>query len=93
MQMNKAYIVHYVGYDYSEADRGVSQGITYELPDEIYATIESATQKFEAMIAEELENWDLSYAAMERDENLFYIHGECPERWTEIRIKCVTIKQ
>lgn len=90
--MTKAYIVHYVGYDDNNTDRCVDQGMTYELPEEIHATKESATAEFEAMIAEELHNWDLNNAEMERDEDCFYISEECPERWTEIRIKCVTIK-
>lgn len=90
--MTKAYIVHYVGYDDNDTDRRVAQGMMYELPEEIYATKESATEEFEAMIAEELRNWDMNNAEMERGEDCFYISEECPERWTEIRIKCVTIK-
>lgn len=90
--MTKAYIVHYVGYDYNDTDSRVAQGMTYELPEEIHATKESATEEFEAMIAEELQNWNLNNAEMERDEECFYISEKNPERWTEIRIKCVTIK-
>lgn len=90
--MDKAYIVHYVGYDYTDTDRCVAQGMTYDLPEEIHSTKEGATKEFERMIAEELQNWDLNNAEMERSEDCFYISEENPERWTEIRIKCVTIK-
>lgn len=91
--MDKAYIVHYVGYDYTDTDRGVAQGMTYDLPEEIHSTKEGATKEFERMIAEELQNWDLNNAEMERSEDCFYISEESPERWTEIRIKCVIIKE
>lgn len=90
--MNKAYIVHYVGYDYNDAVHTYGNGFTYELPEEIHSTYDSAKREFERMIAEELENWDLSEAEMEQSDDLFYISSEYPERWTEIRIKCVTIK-
>lgn len=90
--MNKAYIVHYVGYDYNDADPTYGAGFTYELPDELHSTYESAKRHFDEVIAEELENWDLSEAEVERSEDLFYISSESPERWTEIRIKCLTIK-
>ena len=67
--------------------------LIYELPEEIHSTKEGATKEFERMIAEELQNWDLNNAEMERSEECFYISEESPERWTEIRIKCVTIKE
>lgn len=89
--MKEAYIVHYVGYDYT--DKGVAQGLTYDLPDEIHATEESAIEEFEAMIAEELQNWNLDCAELKRSKDCFYISEDYPERWTEIQIQCVTIKQ
>ena len=91
--MNKAYIVHYVGYDRNEGGMNSDFGFTYELPEEIHNTIESAKKEFERMVAEELENWDLSEAEIEQSEDLFYISSEQPESWTEIKLKCVTIKQ
>lgn len=90
--MDKAYIVHYVGYDYSSTDRQIAQGLTYELPDEIHGNYKNAVKKFESMVAEELQNWDLDSAEMDREKDLFHISEENPERWTEIRIKCLTIK-
>ena len=92
--MTKAYIVHYVGYDYNDRDSGaVAYGMIYELPEEIHSTKEGATKEFERMIAEELQNWELNNAEMERSEECFYISEESPERWTYISIKCVIIKE
>lgn len=90
--MDKAYIVHYVGYDYSDTDEPAAQRFFYELPEDIHGNYEDAVKKFEAMVAEELQNWNLDSAKMERDKDLFHISEENPERWTEIRIKCLTIK-
>lgn len=91
--IEKAYIVRYVGFDYNATDRTFAAGLINELPDEIFACRESAVNRFKEMVAEELKNWDVDNAEIEQCDDLFYIREECPERWTEIQIKCVTIKK
>lgn len=84
--MNKAYIVRYVGYDLAP------DNLFNDLPDEIFSNHKDAKEKFNEMIAEELQNWDMSKAIVKRSDELFYIHYENREDWTEIQLKCVTIK-
>lgn len=91
--MDKAYIVHYVGYDYTYDDKPIAQGLTYDLPEEIHATYESAAKEFEDLIADELLRWDLDNTKIMRGEDLIHISSVHTETWTEILIKCVTIKQ
>lgn len=91
--MNKAYIIHYAGYDYGDTGNPDDDFLIYELPDHIHFCYENAVKEFEEMIAEELENWDLDCAQINRDKDNFYIKGEHPKRWTGIQIKCLTIKE
>lgn len=96
--MKKAYIVHYVGYDGDstdpDADPKVMYGLTYDLPEEIHFTKKEAVKEFKKLIKEELENWsDEAITARRQDKASFFIWEEYPERWTEIRIYQVILKE
>lgn len=91
--MNKAYIVHYVGADYSDTGNHKDNNYFFELPDQIYSCYEDAVKVFEEVVAEELEEKDLDDYEISRSDDHFYLKHIDSGNWTSIELKCLTIKE